>query len=222
MAKETFSGQEGDREKMIATIKQRLQEGLTWQLEGDNLSDEDTRDSILLKAAVDLERILPDKSAVDAVLDVLGHIEFTDKKNFIDSFTTTLARLLMEHFSSAEALEERMRSVEVEENGVTRINELLTYELSDTDEIRLHVSVQFTATPLRLYNLLRQGFYSLAQKLLHDTSLAGVRKVCGTTWIAFENPGLAKRLGFTIMDRDESERVATVEMDRDAFLKRYG
>lgn len=48
MVKETFSGQEGDREKMITAIKQRLQEGLTWQLEGDDLSDvEISRDAFL-------------------------------------------------------------------------------------------------------------------------------------------------------------------------------
>lgn len=212
---------EEDIQKRVFPIKRLIQQGLGSMMRRDNVSDEQAKAYVFPRARIDMANLLDDTTQFNEMIVKFEQTEFSNKEDFLEHFTNSLALLLARKFSSLEELEQKMHQVPMETQEYIAINELIQYELVSPDTIELHISPQLTKTPIEIRGLMRHGLELLAGKLTDDQSLANINKIRGNTWIAFQHPKLAEGFGFTVTQRDESGQVATVEMDRSKLVSLY-
>jgi hypothetical protein len=111
-----------------------------------------------------------------------------------------------------------------------RVNESLWYFVLDPDsehpnEITIHLSKTdirpgFAGAKefLRMYE---SGLSELAKRMTNDPELHTMTQVVAASWIVYKNPGLLRKMGFTITNRSDEERLGVAVMSRKDFLEKY-
>lgn len=83
------------------------------------------------------------------------------------------------------------------------LNEMLGCELRGKGRLWLHVSEFRDRSFGQKLRLLREGFSNLAYLLKEEPEFSKVDTISATSWIVTKNPGLLKRLGFTVDNNAE-------------------
>lgn len=125
--------------------------------------------------------------------------------------------------NAANRWEERIRRNTIERYDYIGLNDLVSYEFTKDypDDISLHIHENLTKAPMDANRSMIEGMRLLADKLSTDPELAHIKWISGKSFIVYDHPEIMERLGFTIVERDDAEKLALAKMNRDAFVKKF-
>jgi hypothetical protein len=112
-----------------------------------------------------------------------------------------------------------------------RINESLWYfALGPDDEFPNEITIHLSKTNIAsgvagakdFIHEYRGGLRELARRMQVDPELLTIKQVVAASWIVNKNPGLLRRMGFTITAQDDEAQMGVAIMSRKDFLLKYG
>ncbi|HAO64582.1 TPA: hypothetical protein DCQ44_01215, partial [Candidatus Taylorbacteria bacterium] len=160
------------------------------------------------------------KEELNSVIDEACGRSFNTNKEAVKALSLALSDLAKT--IPLEELEENSVEAAREINPeLTYLNRLLNYGITG-DEIHIHIMHASTLSAPEKITLLNEAFQELAAKLKDKPELKNIQTISGTSWIFKENPGLARKLGFTLEDDPsvkKGERRAVISTEN--FIKKY-
>src|SRR3989344_3030425 len=110
-----------------------------------------------------------------------------------------------------------------QEDGIS-LNDFSYYNIDSKDASILEIHMQ--ANSRKGAEAIRESFAILAGKLQNDSTLENIKTILAFSWIVFEHPRIFERLGFTVINISEEDKVLLgrqrAEISREEFIKRYG
>lgn len=151
-----------------------------------------------------------------------------DKTEFVSAIIKAIEPLLRFQKENPEAFRAFKRRQFVEQNQSIAVNDAFSYRI-DEGELKVDVAPVSDFKLADKLSMLRDGLWAIAAVIDRDPS---IKIVSATSWIVAENPGLLKKMGFTIEGeigkelreehfRSEKRPVHRATMSREDFLKKY-
>ena len=148
---------------------------------------------------------------------------FVDNEKMLTSVINEVFAFAKKNFTREE-LEKLQQTESIKQEDGISLNDFSYYNIDSKDASILEIHMQ--ANSRKGAEAIRESFAILAGKLQNDSTLENIKTILAFSWIVFEHPRIFERLGFTVINISEEDKVLLgrqrAEISREEFIKRYG